>query len=243
MISGIIDSNQKIVSNGLIFNFDAAQRRSYPTTGTTWTDLSGNGRNGTLTNGVTFNSGNGGRLVFDGTNDYIALPINLPLSNISEFTYSSFLNFTTSVYAIGTFFSFGLLTQAPNDILFAWVKSSSQLLFQVNNGLDGSALYNYTPTSNWINLCVVYNGSLSSNADKLKVYINSVQITLNFSTYVVPSTTATIVNGNTSIARYESFPVDNYFLGTIGNVSLYNRALTDAEVGQNFNAIKSRFGL
>ena len=70
-MNGIIDSNQKIVTSGLRLSLDAAQLRSYPTTGTTWSDLSGNGVNGTLTNGPTFNSAYGGALVPDGTNDYI----------------------------------------------------------------------------------------------------------------------------------------------------------------------------
>lgn len=61
-----------IVKNGLIFNLDAADRNSYPGSGTTWSDISGNGNNGTLTNGPTFSSDNGGVIVLDGSNDYIA---------------------------------------------------------------------------------------------------------------------------------------------------------------------------
>ena len=60
----------KIVTSGLVLCLDAANKRSYPGTGTTWTDLSGNSNNGTLTNGPTFSAGNQGSIVFDGTNDY-----------------------------------------------------------------------------------------------------------------------------------------------------------------------------
>jgi len=70
MINGITDSNQKIVSDGLILNLDAGQLRSYPGSGSTWTDLSGNGYNTTLTNSPTYNSSNGGSIVFNGTNQY-----------------------------------------------------------------------------------------------------------------------------------------------------------------------------
>ena len=59
----------RIVTDGLVLCVDAASKRSYPGTGTTWTDLKG-GNNGTLTNGPTFSSANGGSVVFDGTNDY-----------------------------------------------------------------------------------------------------------------------------------------------------------------------------
>ena len=60
-----------IVENGLVLHLDAADSNSYPGSGTVWTDLSGNGYNGTLTNGPTFSSSNRGGIVLDGTNDYI----------------------------------------------------------------------------------------------------------------------------------------------------------------------------
>ena len=66
-----------IVTNGLVLNLDAGFDPSYPTTGTTWYDLSGNTYNGTLTNGPTFNSENSGSIVFDGTNDYAQLSQNI----------------------------------------------------------------------------------------------------------------------------------------------------------------------
>jgi archaellum component FlaF (FlaF/FlaG flagellin family) len=243
MISGIIDSNQKIVTNGLILNLDAAQLRSYPTTGTTWTDLSGNGLNGTLISGATFDTANGGSIVFDGTDDFASINPAITLSNVSQFTYTSFVNFSTSVGNQGTFFSHGLNGQFTNDIMFYWEKLTNILSFQVNNGLDGSATYSYSAPSNWVNLCIVYNGSLSTNADKLKLYINGVQVTLNFNTYNVPSTTSTIASPQIRIGQYIGFASGFYYTGKIATTNLYNRALTATEVGQNFNAIKSRFGL
>jgi len=61
----------KIATDGLVLCLDAANNRSYPGSGTAWTDLSRGGNNGALTNGPTFNSANGGSIVFDGTNDYV----------------------------------------------------------------------------------------------------------------------------------------------------------------------------
>jgi hypothetical protein len=61
-----------IVTDGLILSLDAANNKSYPRSGTTWNDLSGNGNNGTLVNGPTFSSANGGSIVFDGTNDVVS---------------------------------------------------------------------------------------------------------------------------------------------------------------------------
>ncbi len=60
----------KIVTDGLVLALDAADRNSYPGSGTTWTDLSINKSNSTLTNSPIFNSSNGGSIVFDGVDDY-----------------------------------------------------------------------------------------------------------------------------------------------------------------------------
>jgi len=62
-----------IPQNGLQLLLDAANTKSYPGSGTTWTDLSGNGNTGTLTNSPTFTTDNGGAIRFDGTNDYVVV--------------------------------------------------------------------------------------------------------------------------------------------------------------------------
>jgi hypothetical protein len=69
MLNGILDSNDKTISSGSVLYVDAAQLRSYPGSGTSWTDLSGNNRTGTLTNTPTFSTSNGGLFSF-ATNDY-----------------------------------------------------------------------------------------------------------------------------------------------------------------------------
>ena len=71
-----LSHSPKIVTNGLVLALDAANNKSYPGSGTTWSDLSNTGKNLTLTNGPTFSAANLGSIVFDGTNDYIDVPIN-----------------------------------------------------------------------------------------------------------------------------------------------------------------------
>ena len=73
MYFGVPDSRNKIIEDSISYYFDASQLRSYPGSGTTWTNLYGIGKNGTLTNGPTFTSARGGGIVFDGTNDYVSL--------------------------------------------------------------------------------------------------------------------------------------------------------------------------
>lgn len=68
-----LNHSPKIVTNGLVLYLDAANQKSYPGSGTTWTDLSGNGNTGTLTNGPTFSANNNGGIVFDGANDYVSI--------------------------------------------------------------------------------------------------------------------------------------------------------------------------
>ena len=93
-----------IVTSGLVLNLDAANPRSYPPpyNGTVWTDLAGT-NNGTLTNGPTFNSANGGNIVFDGVNDFVQLsatPSSLVTSNVTISSWFNTLN-TTQQMIVG----------------------------------------------------------------------------------------------------------------------------------------------
>ena len=84
------NNGPKIVRSGLQLHLDAADRKSYPGSGTTWFDLSGNSRHGTLLNGPVFNSGNGGYISFDGVDDYVNIPNATNLNNLGsqDFTVS-----------------------------------------------------------------------------------------------------------------------------------------------------------
>ena len=69
-----VEDYKNIITRGLVLHLDASALESYPGSGTSWSDLSGNNNNGTLTNGPTFSSGNQGYINFDGTNDYVTIP-------------------------------------------------------------------------------------------------------------------------------------------------------------------------
>ena len=89
------------VESGLVLAIDFANPKSYPGSGTTVYDLSGNGYNGTLTNGPTFSTEYGGALVFDGSNDYIQFA-NTILSGTGDFTISIWFRWTAGT--VGTLF-------------------------------------------------------------------------------------------------------------------------------------------
>jgi hypothetical protein len=86
-------SGPDLVQNGLVLALDAADKNSYRGTGTTWSDLSGNNNTGTLTNGPTFNGGNGGSIVFDGVDDYA--DFGNVLASLTNLTLECFVKFGT----------------------------------------------------------------------------------------------------------------------------------------------------
>ena len=231
-----------IVTTGLIMHLDAGDSLSYSGIGTTWVDLSSNLRNGTLLNGVAYSSSNLGSLVFDGVNDYINLSnISTALTNKTSFTYDTWFKCNnTSSAALKTLFSFGNNPNYSNDMLFA--VTNNTILLQVNNGADNSATCTFTSTG-WSNLVIIYDGTQTGNSNRLKAYINGALTSLNFGTYTVPSSTSSTSQSNCAIGAYSVGPFDNFFNGNIATAKIYNRAITGSEAIQNFNSLKTRYGL
>ena len=228
-----ISAGPDIITDGLVLELDAGDRNSYPGTGTTWRDLSGNSNNGTLTNGPTFNSGNLGSIVFDGVDDYVLCSKQNALVNVTQFTIGAWMkrNLSNSVVIIGQ------IETLSNDVSFElW--SDGNAYFEVGNGTNGYGYIANTST-NWQYLMMVFNGTGGINSDRLKAYINGTLQTLTYSG-TIPSSTGT-VNTNLNIGAY--ITNSNYSNGNISAVQIYNRALSSTEITQNYNATKTRFGL
>ena len=226
------------VRQGLAMNLDAGNSASYPGTGTTWTDLTGNLRTGTLINGVGFSSSNGGSLTFDGTNDYVSVANTTAiLSNVNKFTVDTWFKLNNAALN-NTIFSFGTGSNFANDILVGVYGNT--FLAQVNNGGDGSATIAFSSTA-WTNIQLVYDGTLTGNANRLKIYINGVLQTLTYS-YTVPSTTGTTSQCGIGVYSTPGFN-SNFLTGNVAVTRLYTTALSQTDVTQNFDAIKSRYGL
>ena len=220
-----------IVQSGLVLNLDAGASTSYPGTGTTWTDLSGGGNTGTLTNGPTYNSANGGSLTFDGTNDYV---------DCGNSITNGFTNITVSVwyYAVSFASVSYILTKYSEVEHNGWLLyyDSSTQIFDVG-GRESSSAYFSNPTSNTYPINNWYNVVFTKNATNWRLYINSILDANN-----------NIGNGTTPFSNSDSFDIGRYdssYLGkgNIAQVSIYNRALTAAEISQNFNATRSRYGI
>lgn len=211
----------RVVTTGLILSLDAANIRSYPGTGTSWFDLSGLGNTGTLVNGASFNTGNLGNIIFDGVDDRI----NVTNPGISQtFTVSAWANCSNVassnniVSKNGPYFMRIVSSKVRFNVL-----TSTGWLFQ--NGTT-------TLTNNiWHNFSMTYDSSF------FKGYINS---SLEFNT---PKTGSISSNAALFIGHTPAVGENAGFNGNISHVSIYNRALSAAEVLQNYNATRRRFGL
>lgn len=224
-----------IVTSGLVLFLDAGNTTSYPGSGTTWTDLSGNSNNGTLTNGPTYSSSYGGGLVFDGVNDYVTL--NPVIQNFSAFTILSWARPT------------GNLSASYNGIMFqgqeAYPKTDSQAFsFFVNTRLGSGGGYGWAETRYTMPISVntTYMFGVTATSTQTVQYINdAAQSTTNYSTISNFNSTRAFQIGK-SVA-YPGVLSTNYFTGSIFNMMVYNRALTETEISQNFNAIRGRYGV
>jgi hypothetical protein len=220
-----------VIKNGLVLHLDAGAPRSYSGSGTLWRDLSA-GNNGTLVNGVGYNSSNSGSLVFDGTNDYVDCGNTSPLSSIGGTT-----NITVSGWAYYTAYggggqSYSVITVKGDP--WTWLLENPFNTFRFRITAGGSDV-NVADTSThllntWYNVVGTYDGS------NMRIYVNG-------SLKNTKAQTGTLAT-NSITAKIGTYQGTNYNLtGRIANVSIYNRVLTATEVSHNYNSIKSRFGL
>ena len=227
-------ANGRIVLDGLVLALDASDKNSYPGSGTTWLDYSGN-NNGTLTNGPTFNSVNGGSIVFDGTDDYVQ--VTSPFGDIDwssrAWSFNAFmkldvlgdrclvnLNSSNSSHYIVTNVFY---TDGKSYWYFIKNSPSTQTNFvQTTSNFTTNEIFYFTMT---------YNGSGLSTSNIL-FYKNGVQLT-------------TTSGGGAGLSNQSGLQIGgNYWLdGNVYNFTMYNRVLTQTEILQNYNAQKSRFSL
>jgi hypothetical protein len=224
-----------IVTNGLVLNVDAGFTPSYSTSGTTWYDLSYEGNNGTLTNGPTFNSADGGSIVFDGVDDYVNIGVNKSCNRFTgDFAVSVWVNRTNAGVQWGNIIGDYFTDSTQNALEWQLMISNTAQLFvyNVTNGYVVNPIASGFNVGAWINVVLTRIGSTIS------LYANS-----NFITSVTNTTTFGSATGNLNIGvdgNNSSEPLT----GKIANVLIYkNKGLSSTEVLQNYNAQKSRFGL
>ena len=209
----------RIVRDSLAFYLDAANTKSYPGSGTTWTDISGKGNDGTLTNGPTFSSDYGGKFNFDETNDYVDCGNVL---SQTAYTKSAWFRPESSTRNI---------ISGPANHAF-WMVGTDNTLQAGHQGA-WSTVSHTVPSGNMLNQW--WNGVVTwNNSTGWVLYLNGVQVDTNSNTSGPGGTTGVYI---------ASYSGGNYFDGDIAQAIIYDRVLTATEVQQNFNAFRGRFGL
>jgi hypothetical protein len=217
------------VTSGLVLYLDAANARSYPKSGTTWFDRSGNGNNGTLVNGVGYNGSNYGSLSFDGVDDYVNVLSNINFSyGTGDYTLEIWFNSSISITSNKILLDQRNTTPLTGQPVI-YISSLAKPIFYIE-GSGNLIVGTTTITSNtW------YHISVSKNSGVYTFYINAISEGTASNSVSVPTSGVRIgidyigsggVNGRISAARIYK-----------------GKALSASEISQNFNAFKGRYGL
>lgn len=216
-----------VSTNGLVLHLDAADSASYPGSGTTWTDTSGNGLNGTLVNGPTYSANNGGFIGLDGSNDYVSFG-SISTNFSAGFSATFYANFGGTSQSWERVFDFGT-NQSANNILVARSGNTDNFVFELYNGSGGSfgqcAAASTVSNNIWAHYAVTVDGAYC------KIYKNGVLVANNSYSGLPTNVTRT----SNFIGR-SNWSGDGYFDSGIGEISMYNRAISASEVWQNFRA-------
>ena len=225
-----VNYNPSVVTSGLLLNLDAGNLKSYPTSGTAWTDLSGNANNGTLVNSPTYSSTNGGILTFNGSTQYGSTPLSL--GGYTAYTVAAWIKTTTtgkeitSTYGAGNVFELFIL----NDGKLSAYTYGPTFAYTYRASTSSVA------TGSWVHCAGVYQGSTAT----LNTYVNGALANGTLAGATIPTSLAvsasTVVIGNVNSGSY-------FFNGSMGQISIYNRALSADEIAQNYNALRGRYGL
>ena len=232
-----IQAGPKIEIDDLDFILDAANPRSYPKNGSNWQGLKKK-NNFTLQNSPTFKYANGGFFTFDGTDDYVELgDLSSQLSNITQYLkgcwfYLSDITATNNGSILGR-----SGTNSPQQLSIIFYDSQLRIR-SANERLKYGNIDISTITSNnkWTHLFVVFDGSGTGNAERLKCFIDGQQITLSY-TGTIGSTTGTVSATDYSIGIGRG----NYLDGAISNFKIYKRALNAGRILANYKATRGRY--
>jgi len=240
-----INYSPKIVTDGLVLCLDAGNPLSYPGSGNVWNDLSGNGNNGTLVNGVGYSSDNKGSMVFDGVDDIVNTSYSV--QGMSSFSTEVVFK-TTTMYNTLQYYNCPSIcgTAQGGGISGDWllaVKNGNLISYdELTGGNNNIDLNVFVSNNNWHFVQVT-----KTSQGVVTYYFNGVQLlqlTGRTSQLRTTSLTSTIYGTNWMVGS--AFWIDGSyrnFEGSIGFNRFYNRALTAQEIQQNYNATKGRFGL
>ena len=218
--------DENIISNGLILYLDAANTRSYSGIGLTAYSISGIGSTGTLTNGPTYKTANGGSFVLDGTNDYIYAPVDTTLFT-TQATMIIWLKNDVATPSSGQTGISGYFGAGGGNDHYPWVDGAAYMS-TFRNGRIGPITLSAS-----IGRTSAHMLTITADTTSWKLYQNTTLITTQSG---LSSVYLDYFNIGTSGGTY-------YYQGNIYAFMIYNRALSADEILQNYNAFKGRFGL
>lgn len=246
------------VSSGLVLYYDPANPASYGGSGSTLTDLSPNGLNGTINN-ATYNSTlNSGVFTFTGSagNQFIMTP-NL-YSQFVGVTWPTRCSIEMWIYATAN--GSALMEVGQNSISTGWRVNNIELgtvgpFFSPRGGFlntSNAVFYNGANGSpglnKWMNFCLVYNGTTPN-----LYYNGAAGTTANTGTRKVSWSQSPLLSGQTANYYGWAFGAGSatnslgtttaMYTGRIGIMRIYSRELTLAEIQTNYNGVKARYGL
>lgn len=215
-----------VVTDGLVLSLDAANRRSYVSGSGTWFDVSGNRNSGSLVNGPGFDSANAGSIVFDGVNDYVSTNYTAQLADFTAMCW-----FKSSAPRVG--YAYDRLLEKSYDTGF-WMGRRLNFANQWGGGILNTTaptygIYITLTDGDWHFLVSCRSGSTHT------IYGDGISNTNS-------TTCSTSLLSTTSLTLATDYS-NGYLKGNIASVQIYNRALSAAEIVQNYNATKGRFGL
>lgn len=229
-----------IVTNGLVLFLDANNTNSYPGSGTSWYDLSGNGNTGTLTNGPTFNSANGGSIVFDGIDDYVRISHNSILAPTSQISYGAWAflsnwNITNNLRLLSKTETGGYNIGLNESTIGA---GNFGGIIYLGGAYRQAKVTRSTISSGWHYIIMTCDGRY------FRLYIDAI----NVATYDHGSVATISYTYNNSFfigaePGPSTTPDGSYWNGNISQATVYNRSLTATEVLQNFQVTRDRFGV
>ena len=223
------------VVSGLVLALDAGFTPSYPGSGSTWSDVSGNSNNGTLVNTPTYSSIVGrGSLLFNGSTQYVNISNSASLGVTATFTICAWV-YATSLSSRHGIFSTRATNQAGGWQLEVGIANggTNRVAITGVGTWIAETVSNVITTGQWFYICVVKVNNATTGAT---IYVNNVAAANNLTTAYTISNNADVKRIGSGTNTLEFFP------GYIAEVDLYNRTLTTAELLQNYTSSCSRYG-
>ena len=225
-----------IVTSGLLMYLDAANIRSYSGNGTTWTDLSGNANHGTIVNSPTYSSNYKGCFVINGTTQYFTIPAGATPSGTNPFSFSWWFLYTS----LGNFGTSGFIMADSNAIgrmelsVYGGASSSGPSTTLGYSG-NGTSLYFSASYSLYANTW--YNIAFTNTGSSQVYYVNGVAVGSAATSVSWPNSAMNVLGGQNP-GSYSGYMAGNFSI-----IKTYSRALTSAEITQNFNSLRYRYGI